>query len=67
MQEVFDQCTLCSSKGTLTKEMFSSVNIVKKSFEKNKKPGSLVKQYIEDVREEVKEEKRRLKSQEYKK
>ena len=53
MTEKIDKCAKC---GYVARKV--------KSFG-NKKPGEVVKKYIEDIKQEVKEEKKRLKTQEY--
>ncbi len=65
MSEVAEDCSHCGSKGTLVKQLAKMARVVKGASSSNSKPGSLVKQYIKDVKEEVKAEKKRLKSQEY--
>ena len=67
MSEVVKDCTHCDSKDTLVKQLAKTARVVRSSYSSNAKPGNLVKQYIKDVKEEVKNEKKRLKTQEYKK
>ena len=65
MSETAEDCSLCGSKGTLVKQVSMVARVTKTPFTTNRKPGKLVKQYIEDVRQDIKEEKKRLKDQEY--
>jgi predicted transcriptional regulator len=67
MSEVMKDCTHCGSKNTLVKQLARTARVVRSHSNSNAKPGDLVKRYIEDVKEEVKNEKKRLKTQEYKK
>ena len=64
MSETVDVCGKC---GSPVKRLVSSTfNIRKKSNSKKPKAGSLVDKYIKDVKEDIKAEKERLSSQEYK-
>jgi putative FmdB family regulatory protein len=65
MSEVLDTCRECGHTGTVKKIVSKSINIKKNNNFLKQKPGGIVKQYIKDVREEVKQEKRRLKTEEY--
>ena len=66
MSDVAEDCTHCNSKGTLVKQVTKVARVIKRNSSALNKPGHLVKQYIKDVKQEVKQEKRRLQSQEYK-
>ncbi len=63
MSEVKEDCTTCESENVLKKipSKISSLNII----EGNKKVGSIVKQSIEAFREDLKDEKQKLKSEFY--
>ena len=64
MNETIDKCRDC---GAAAKRLVSgSSNIQKRHNFRKKKAGHLVKQYIKDVKEEVKHEKKRILEQEYK-
>lgn len=63
MSETVEACEKCDAK---VKRLLSKpLNIKKSTNFGKKKPGSVVKQYIKDVKEEIKAEKRRIKSTEY--
>jgi putative FmdB family regulatory protein len=63
MTEKIDSCIKC---GQPVIKLISAGFIKKRGIPPNKqKPGEVVKKYIEDVRQEVNEEKGRLKTQEY--
>jgi len=63
MSETVEKCEKCQSK---VKRLLSrSLNIKKSVNFGKKKPGSVVNQYIEDVKEEIKAEKARIKSKEH--
>tara|TARA_Y100000593_G_scaffold4019_1_gene7978 strand:- start:141453 stop:141647 length:195 start_codon:yes stop_codon:yes gene_type:complete len=61
MGEQQDTCVLCDS-GDI-KKIVSSFSLSKKQTINKKEVGSEVKKYIEETREEVREEKKRLSSQ----
>ena len=64
MSETVEVCEKCNA--TKVKRLLSKpLNIKKSANFGKKKPGSVVKQYIKDVKEEIKAEKRRIKSTEY--
>lgn len=65
MSDVAKDCSVCGSEGTLVKKVAKVVRVVRAPGTSSKKPGSIVRQYIEDVKEEVKEEKSRLRNQDY--
>ena len=65
MSETAEDCSVCGSKNTLVKQISTVARVTKTSSTANKKPGTLVRKYIEDVRQDIKEEKKRLKAQEY--
>ena len=63
MSEVVEKCGKC---GSPVKRVLSSVvNVKKNNNFGRKKPGSVVKQYIKDAKEDVQQEKKRLATQEY--
>ena len=63
MSETVESCKKCDSP---VRRVLSSDFFVSKTSVSNKeKPGSLVRQYIEDVKEEVKREKKSLSTKEY--
>jgi hypothetical protein len=65
MKESLDNCALCDCPSPI--RVPSIPNYITKINKKNdQKAGSLVEEYIKKNRESVKEEKNRLKSQEYK-
>ena len=65
MSETVESCRECKSPNV--KRVPSFVSNIKKNNNFHKtKPGSVVKDYIKNVKEEVKAEKRRLSTQEYK-
>ncbi len=53
-------CTLCESKSVFR---IPSLTEIKKSFTSTK-PGKVVREYIEDVKQEIKNEKTKLRSEE---
>ena len=59
IKEVKKDCELCNSEGSL-KKILSSFFAPKKVLEK-KKTGSVVKSFIEEAREEIKNEKKNRK------
>ena len=64
MSETVEHCE-CDPTSTVRKVVSKSSIFKKNRSFGNKKPGSIVKKYIEDVKEEVKQEKRRIQNQEY--
>ena len=62
MKEKYTYCNLCE-KETLVK-VYSPIR--KKKQMRDKKVGDVVHEYIKDTKEEVKQEKERLKKEEYK-
>jgi len=66
IKERLKECEFCNAQ---TLKIVPSVPVylkAKKSSGKEKKTGSIVEEYIEKNRESVKQEKERLKNQEYK-
>ena len=59
MSEKLEQCEKCGVENSLKKLPLFPVNLNKSK--KKKKVGEVVEQYIKDTKEEVKEEKERLK------
>ena len=66
IKEKLKDCEECDSKGTLQRIPSMPVILTKKQDDEKKQVGSLVKEYIEDIREEVEKEKKELSSQVYK-
>jgi putative FmdB family regulatory protein len=64
MSETVDSCEKCSSP--VTKVISNALNIKRNNNFGKDKPGKIVKQYIKDVREEIRHEKKKMKDQEYK-
>ena len=67
MSETPDTCKVCQTKGQLEKQVPKSSNITKARNFGKPKVGTIVKEYIKDVTQEVKEEKKRLRTKEYNK
>jgi putative FmdB family regulatory protein len=64
MSETIEECPKCASA---VRRLLPKGRVTRKSLPTgNNKPGKIVKQYIEDVKQEVKQEKKRILSQEYK-
>jgi hypothetical protein len=65
MSETVDTCREC---GSAVKRVLSrTLNIKKNNNFGKKKPGTLVKQYIKDAKEELRQEKERIVKQEFEK
>jgi len=65
MSETVDTCREC---GSAVKRVLSrTFNIKKNNNFGKKKPGALVKQYIKDTKEELRQEKKRITTQEFEK
>ena len=65
MKEKLDTCIHCS--GSVERVPINMINVLKSSDEQSKqKTGSLVKKSIEEFREALKDEKKRLSKVEYK-
>jgi len=67
MSETAEQCEGCKTTGKLSRVVPTRTTVTKAPLRQADKPGHLVNKYIEDVKQEVKEEKLRLKTQEYEK
>lgn len=65
MSEEIKTCESCSSP--VRKLVTSNFNITKGNSRKKAKTGDLVKQYIKDVKHDIKEQKDSIKKQEYEK
>jgi len=65
MTEVLDSCVCCES-GTFSRIPSIPSYINKIIVTKDERPGAIVEDYIKQNRQSVKEEKERLKKQEYK-
>ena len=63
MSDSLNYCELCDSQDSVKR--IPQMLFIKKSQGK-KKVGSVVKEYIEDTKKELREEKKRLSQQEYK-
>ena len=65
--KTWNSCTICNKSGELTR-IPSSVFLSKKDykFDKKNKPGSVVKETIKDIKEELSTERERLSSRTYK-
>jgi putative FmdB family regulatory protein len=63
MSESIESCEMCNSP--VIKVPVSGFNITKSNVSRKLKPGKLVTEYIKDVKEDLKEERERLASQEY--
>ena len=66
IKEKLTDCEECDSKGVLQRVPSMPQILVKNQDDKKRAVGSVVKEYIENVREEVEEEKRELSNQVYK-
>jgi hypothetical protein len=64
MSETLEHCE-CDPNSTVKKVVSGRSNIKKNRNFGKVKPGSIVKKYIEDVREEIKEEKNRARNKDY--
>ena len=63
MSETIETCEGC---GSGVKRLLSKTTHIRRSTSSNpSKPGSIVRKYIEDVKEEVRQEKKKIKKQEY--
>ena len=65
MSETLERCEKCNS--SVKRLVTSTFNINKNKNLGTKKPGNIVNQYIKDVKEEIKQEKKRISTQEYEK
>ncbi len=63
MSETVEECENC--KAAVKRLLSSPLNLKKNANFGKKKPGSVVKQYIEEVKKEVNAEKRRAAAKEY--
>ena len=66
MGESLTDCTECNNIDVLVRIPSIPHCISNKVPKQGSKPGSLVKKHIEEAKEELKKEKRRLKNEEYK-
>ena len=64
MSDTLEQCILCESPH-IKKVLDTNINITKSPKRGSPKPGKLVRQYIKDVKEELKSEKADLREKEY--
>lgn len=69
MKEKFNTCSQCSQdceeQGKIERVPLNMTSVLKKNLDTNKKTGTLVKKNIEEFREALKNEKRKLKKVEY--
>ena len=65
INETITDCILCKTKDSLIR-IPSSFFAPRPPNKQNKKPGTLVKQFIENAKKEIKEEKKQLHDKEYK-
>ena len=61
MSETCEECPLCGGKDDINKKVSSFRTFTKKNDLKNGKSGDIVKRSIEEIRQDVKSEKDRLK------
>lgn len=66
IKEKLKDCEECETKGVLQRIPSMPLVLTKKQSNEKKEVGSLVKEYIEDVKEELKQEKKELSNQIYK-
>ena len=62
MSEKLKDCDACGTKESLTRVP----NFVTKKIDRKGKAGDIVKQFIDDVKSEVAQEKKKMKEEEYK-
>jgi putative FmdB family regulatory protein len=65
IKEKLKDCEECESEDTLQRLPSMPLILTKKQGEEKREVGSLVKDYIEDVRKELKQEKKELSNQVY--
>tara|TARA_Y100000593_G_C4313930_1_gene339815 strand:+ start:264 stop:458 length:195 start_codon:yes stop_codon:yes gene_type:complete len=61
MGETLEECETCHSKGTI--QRIPQITHTKKTINEEKPSGSVVKEFIEETKKSVKEEKRELKKE----
>lgn len=66
IKEKLKDCDECNSESTLQRIPTIPLVLTKKETNEKKEVGSLVKEYIEDAREDLKQEKKELSNQVYK-
>tara|TARA_A100001515_G_scaffold32065_1_gene24965 strand:- start:440 stop:706 length:267 start_codon:yes stop_codon:yes gene_type:complete len=66
IKEKLKDCEECETEGVLQRIPSMPLVLTKKQSNEKKEVGSLVKEYIEDVKEELKQEKKELSNQIYK-
>jgi len=64
MSQQQNSCILCSGESVFKIPAIANTNISKNNKNKNSPPGRLVDDYIKQTKQDVKREKRRLKSEE---
>ena len=64
MSETVDVCSKCGSND-VKRILSNTINISRKKPHEKRKPGTLVNEYIEQVKDELKEEKKAHLSKEY--
>ena len=66
IKEKLKDCEECETEGVLQRIPSMPLVLTKKQSNEKKEVGNLVKEYIEDVKEELKQEKKELSNQIYK-
>ena len=66
IKEKLKDCEACEEEDTLVRIPSMPMVLTKKEDKQKRQVGSLVKEYIENVKEDLKDEKRELSSQVYK-
>ena len=61
-KEVYEECIKCGSIGTIKKVLSTPINIRNKTANSTNQVGAVVRQAIEDNKNELKEEKRKLRN-----
>ena len=64
MSEILEQCEKCEGKGSLKKLPLFPINLNK--VDKKQKVGDVVKHHIEEAKDEIEKDKKKLKEKEYK-
>ena len=63
MSETVEACESCGSK--VKRQLGSLTNIRRPASRNSTKPGSIVKKHIEEMKQDLKQERERIKKQEY--
>ena len=64
MSETVEKCSHCDS--AVSRVLSLNLNLRKSSQDSSKKPGSVVKEYIKDAKECLKEQQREIKDKDFK-